>query len=170
VQVPQTPSVVAVSPLLFDKPWFRNWGKTCCYTHHTFLLGFPTGWLITTHKDACCTSTSLASSGAARIAAAELVFSAAIRARRRRFAAVRRSLTLNFKPASSWWAAASSPLLSVLPWPAMRASGRRAKHTCRRGLVNGRPGLASVACWRGLRSTGQSLWVKKTLVQKDPAP
>jgi hypothetical protein len=24
-------------------------------------LGFPTGWLITTHKDACCTSTSLAS-------------------------------------------------------------------------------------------------------------
>jgi hypothetical protein len=30
---------------------FLNWGKTCCYTNHTFLLGFPTGWLFTTHKD-----------------------------------------------------------------------------------------------------------------------
>jgi hypothetical protein len=27
----------------FDKPWFHNWGKTCYYAHHTFLLGFPTG-------------------------------------------------------------------------------------------------------------------------------
>jgi hypothetical protein len=34
-----------------DKPWFLNWGKTSCYTHHTFLLGFPTGWSFTTHKD-----------------------------------------------------------------------------------------------------------------------
>jgi hypothetical protein len=33
------------------KPWFLNWGKMSCYTHHTFLLGFPTGWLFTTHKD-----------------------------------------------------------------------------------------------------------------------
>jgi hypothetical protein len=41
--------------LLFknDKPWFHNWGKTSCYTHHTFLLGFPTGWSFTTHKDCC---------------------------------------------------------------------------------------------------------------------
>jgi hypothetical protein len=34
-----------------DKPWFLNWGKTSCYTHHTFLLGFPTGWSFTTHKE-----------------------------------------------------------------------------------------------------------------------
>jgi hypothetical protein len=34
-----------------DKHWFLNCGKTSCYTHHTFLLGFPTGWLFTTHKD-----------------------------------------------------------------------------------------------------------------------
>jgi hypothetical protein len=27
----------------FDKPWFHNWGKTCCCAHHTFLLGFPIG-------------------------------------------------------------------------------------------------------------------------------
>jgi hypothetical protein len=33
------------------KPWFLNWGKTSCYTHHTFLLGFPTGWSFTTHKE-----------------------------------------------------------------------------------------------------------------------
>jgi hypothetical protein len=26
----------------FNKPWFHNWGKTCCCAHHTFLLGFPT--------------------------------------------------------------------------------------------------------------------------------
>jgi hypothetical protein len=26
-----------------DIPWFHNWGKTCYYAHHTFLLGFPTG-------------------------------------------------------------------------------------------------------------------------------
>jgi hypothetical protein len=29
----------------FDKPQFSYWGKTCYYAHHTFLLGFPTGWL-----------------------------------------------------------------------------------------------------------------------------
>jgi hypothetical protein len=34
-----------------DKPWFLNWGKTSCYTHHTFLLDFPMGWSFTTHKD-----------------------------------------------------------------------------------------------------------------------
>jgi hypothetical protein len=37
--------------LLNDKPWFLNSGKTSCYTHHTFLLGFPTGWSFTTHKE-----------------------------------------------------------------------------------------------------------------------
>jgi hypothetical protein len=29
----------------FDKPWFHNWGKTCCCAHHNLLLGFPTGRL-----------------------------------------------------------------------------------------------------------------------------
>jgi hypothetical protein len=29
----------------FDKPWFHNWGKICCYAHHNLLLGFPTGQL-----------------------------------------------------------------------------------------------------------------------------
>jgi hypothetical protein len=24
----------------FDKPWFHNWGKTCCCAHHNLLLGF----------------------------------------------------------------------------------------------------------------------------------
>jgi hypothetical protein len=24
---------------LFDKPWFHNWGKTCCCAHHTFSWG-----------------------------------------------------------------------------------------------------------------------------------
>jgi hypothetical protein len=24
--------------------------KPCCYIHHTFLLGFPTGWSFTTHQ------------------------------------------------------------------------------------------------------------------------
>jgi hypothetical protein len=24
-----------------NKPWFLTEGKTCCYIHHTFLLGFP---------------------------------------------------------------------------------------------------------------------------------
>ena len=50
VQVPQTPSVVTVSLLLIDKPWFLNWGKTCCYTHHTFLLGSPNGRVICTYQ------------------------------------------------------------------------------------------------------------------------
>jgi hypothetical protein len=31
-----------------DIPWFLNWGKTSCYTHHTFLLGFPMGWVFPT--------------------------------------------------------------------------------------------------------------------------
>jgi hypothetical protein len=39
-----------VSFLLNDKPWFLNWGKTSCYTHHTFLLGFPMGWSFTMHQ------------------------------------------------------------------------------------------------------------------------
>jgi hypothetical protein len=26
-----------------NKPWFLTEGKTCCYAHHTFFLGFPTG-------------------------------------------------------------------------------------------------------------------------------
>jgi hypothetical protein len=24
----------------FDKPWFHNWGKTCCCAHHNLLLRF----------------------------------------------------------------------------------------------------------------------------------
>jgi hypothetical protein len=49
-----SPSVIIVSPLLTDiKPWFLNSGKTSCYTHHTFLLGFPMGWVSTMHKDVC---------------------------------------------------------------------------------------------------------------------
>jgi hypothetical protein len=49
-----------VSPLLIDiKPWFLNWGKTSCYNHQTFLLGFPTGWSFITHKD-CLLHVSLA--------------------------------------------------------------------------------------------------------------
>jgi hypothetical protein len=32
-----------------DKPWFLLREKPCCYIHHTFLLGFPTGWSFTTH-------------------------------------------------------------------------------------------------------------------------
>jgi hypothetical protein len=27
-----------------DKPWFLTEAKTCCFTHYTFLLEFPTGW------------------------------------------------------------------------------------------------------------------------------
>jgi hypothetical protein len=30
-------------PLLTDIPWFLTEEKHCCYIHHTFLLGFPTG-------------------------------------------------------------------------------------------------------------------------------
>jgi hypothetical protein len=30
-------------PLRIVKPWFLTEGKPCCYIHHTFLLGFPTG-------------------------------------------------------------------------------------------------------------------------------
>jgi hypothetical protein len=29
---------------------FLTEGKSCCYIHHTFLLGFPTGWSFTTHQ------------------------------------------------------------------------------------------------------------------------
>jgi hypothetical protein len=38
------------APLLNNKPWFLTEGKSCCYIHHTFLLGFPTGWSFTTHQ------------------------------------------------------------------------------------------------------------------------
>jgi hypothetical protein len=38
-----SPSVVWLLPLLIDKLWFLTEGKPCCYIHHTFLLGFPTG-------------------------------------------------------------------------------------------------------------------------------
>jgi hypothetical protein len=38
------------APLLNDKPWFLTEGKSCCYIHHTFLLGFPTGWSFTRHQ------------------------------------------------------------------------------------------------------------------------
>jgi hypothetical protein len=33
-----------------DKPWFLTEGKTCYCAHHTFLLGFPTGWLSCPHQ------------------------------------------------------------------------------------------------------------------------
>jgi hypothetical protein len=33
-----------------DKPWFLTKGKTCYCAHHTFLLGFPTGWLSCPHQ------------------------------------------------------------------------------------------------------------------------
>jgi hypothetical protein len=36
--------------LLNDKPWFLTEGKSCCYIHHTFLLGFPSGWSFTRHQ------------------------------------------------------------------------------------------------------------------------
>jgi hypothetical protein len=42
-----SPSVVWLLPLLIDKPWFPTEGKPCYYIHHTFLLGFPTGWWFT---------------------------------------------------------------------------------------------------------------------------
>jgi hypothetical protein len=29
---------------------FLTKGKSCCYIHHTFLLGFPMGWSSTTHQ------------------------------------------------------------------------------------------------------------------------
>jgi hypothetical protein len=38
-----SPSVVLLLPLRVNKPWFLTEGKSCCYIHHTFLLGFPTG-------------------------------------------------------------------------------------------------------------------------------
>jgi hypothetical protein len=34
----------------FDKPRFLIKGKTCYCSHHTFLLGFPTGWLFFPHQ------------------------------------------------------------------------------------------------------------------------
>jgi hypothetical protein len=46
-----SPSVVCLSSPRTIKLWFLNWGKTSCYTHHTFLLGFPMGWSFTMHKD-----------------------------------------------------------------------------------------------------------------------
>jgi hypothetical protein len=39
-----SPSVVWLLPIRIDKPWFLTEGRPCCYIHHTFLLGFPTGW------------------------------------------------------------------------------------------------------------------------------
>jgi hypothetical protein len=38
----------------FDKPWFHNWRNTCCYAHHTFLLGFPTGVILCHHASSLC--------------------------------------------------------------------------------------------------------------------
>jgi hypothetical protein len=38
------------APLLIDIPWFHTEGKSCCYIHHTFLLGFPTDWSFTRHQ------------------------------------------------------------------------------------------------------------------------
>jgi hypothetical protein len=38
------------APLLNDKPWFLTEEKSCCYIHHTFLLGFPTGWSFIRHQ------------------------------------------------------------------------------------------------------------------------
>jgi hypothetical protein len=32
------------------KPWFLTEGKTCCYIHHTLLLGFPTGRAFLHHQ------------------------------------------------------------------------------------------------------------------------
>jgi hypothetical protein len=29
----------------FDKPWFHNWGKTCCCAHHNLPLGFS-NWAV----------------------------------------------------------------------------------------------------------------------------
>jgi hypothetical protein len=29
----------------FNKPWFHNWRKTCCYAHHNLLLGFS-NWAV----------------------------------------------------------------------------------------------------------------------------
>jgi hypothetical protein len=37
-----SPSGVWLFPR-YDKHWFLTEGKACCYAHHTFLLGFPTG-------------------------------------------------------------------------------------------------------------------------------
>jgi hypothetical protein len=55
-----SPSVVWLLPLRIDKPWFLTEGKPCCCTHHTFLLGFPTGrWkTINTmpHQEHCTSS------------------------------------------------------------------------------------------------------------------
>jgi hypothetical protein len=33
-----------------DKPWFLIEEKTCYCAYHTFLLGFPTGWLSCPHE------------------------------------------------------------------------------------------------------------------------
>jgi hypothetical protein len=43
----------------FDKPWFHNWGKTCCCAHHNLLLGFPTGRLSTIFLHQHCTTSEL---------------------------------------------------------------------------------------------------------------
>jgi hypothetical protein len=51
-----SPSVVWLFSLLIDIPWFHTEGKSCCYIHHTFLLGFPTGRSFTRHHLSLCPS------------------------------------------------------------------------------------------------------------------
>jgi hypothetical protein len=46
--------------LLDDKPWFLNWGKTCCYIHQNLLLGFTNWPIILLHQ--LCPSSFLAPS------------------------------------------------------------------------------------------------------------
>jgi hypothetical protein len=46
--------------LLDDKPWFLNWGKTCCYIHQNLLLGFTNWPVILLHQ--LCPSSFLAPS------------------------------------------------------------------------------------------------------------
>jgi hypothetical protein len=45
-----SPSVVCLSSPRLTYLGFLTEGKSCCYIHHTFLLGFPTGWSSTRHQ------------------------------------------------------------------------------------------------------------------------
>jgi hypothetical protein len=45
-----SPSVICLSSPRTINLGFLTEGKSCCYIHHTFLLGFPTGWSSTTHQ------------------------------------------------------------------------------------------------------------------------
>jgi hypothetical protein len=45
-----SPSVVCLLLSRSIKLGFLTKGKPCCYIHHTFLLGFPTGWSSTRHQ------------------------------------------------------------------------------------------------------------------------